>query len=218
MTTIAATRSLDRRGKTISTFVAFDAAAELGSLATGEVLELITDEYGPVVRDIAVWCEAAGHELVATSPTPDGHRFLIAKGAPIAKDTRLAMVISTDGLEELLSPLSFALAAALEGMHVDLYFQGPAVRVLRRGYQPRLSGWGRPFTRFAAAGMARSGHIAAEAKLRQLRSLGAKIYVCGGSMDHFRVAEDQLIFHDLAIVEYLTFMAVMERADVTLYL
>ncbi len=38
------------------------------------------------------------------------------------------MVLSSVGLEELRSPLEFALGAALEGIQVNLYFQGPAAR------------------------------------------------------------------------------------------
>ena len=65
--------------------------------------------------------------------------------------------------------------------------------------------------------MAKSGHVSAQEKLRQLRSLGANIYMCAGSMDHFKVSEDDLIFEDLPLVEYLTFMAVMEGADIHIY-
>ena len=209
--------SLDRRGKTITTFVVFDAAAELQQMEAGERLEVITEDRQFFEHDIAAWCKAAGHTLVATDAISGGRRFLIEKGTAVQKDTSLAMVISMAGLEELLSPLAFALAAALEGIEVNLYIQGPAVRVLSRGFQPKLRGWARPFSRFAAAGMTKSGHVPAQQKLRQLRSLGANIYMCAGSMDHFKVSEDDLIFDDLPLVEYLTFMAVMEGADIHIY-
>jgi TusA-related sulfurtransferase/predicted peroxiredoxin len=217
METIAATNSLDRRGRTITTFVAFDATTALEGMNDGEVLEVITDDYEAFEHDISAWCNARGHTLLATEAVTGGLRFLIEKGPPTPKTTGLAMVISTDGLEELLSPLAFALAAALEGIEVNLYFQGPAVHVLSDGFRPKLSGWARPFSRFAAAGMTKSGHIPAQEKLRQLRILGAKIFMCAGSMDHFKVAKEDLIFDDLPLVEYLTFMAVMEHADIHIY-
>jgi predicted peroxiredoxin/TusA-related sulfurtransferase len=218
MTTLTAHRSLDRRGKSITTFVVYDAAAELETMADGEVIEVITDDFAPFRADIAAWCQETGHRLVETERTTDGLRFLIEKGRAAAKDSKLAMVISSDGLEELLSPLGFALGAALEGIDVHLYFQGPGVKVLTRGFKPKLKGWARPFSRFAAAGMTKSGHIPAQAKLRQLRQLGARIYVCGGSLQPFRVKPEDFIFDDLAVVEYLTFMAVMEDADIQLYI
>lgn len=217
MSTIAPAHSLDRTGKTITTFVVFDATAQLRKMNEGEFLEIITDDLEFFEHDLAAWCKTTGHTLVASEAVAGGRRFLIEKGAGVQKDTSLAMVISSAGLEELLSPLAFALAAALEGIDVSLYVQGPAVRVLARGYRPKLSGWARPFSRFAAASMAKSGHIAAQDKLRQLRSLGGSIYMCAGSMDHFKVAKEDLVFDGLPLVEYLTFMAVMERADIHIY-
>ena len=50
---------------------------------------------------------------------------IILKTPPVnTQGKKVAMVISNSGLEELLSPLGFALGAALEGMEVHMYFQG----------------------------------------------------------------------------------------------
>ena len=70
----------------------------------------------------------------------------------VAARARAATTISAPGLEELLSPLGFALAAALEGTGVSLYFQGPAVRVLVKGFTQKLHGPGQSFSRFARPG------------------------------------------------------------------
>lgn len=217
MTTVPITESLDRTGKSISTFVIYDADLELMGMEEGEVLELLTDEFKPLEHDISAWTDAVGHQLIASELVATGRRFLIGKGRVRPVTASVAMVISDAGLEELLSPLGFALAAGLEGMGVSLFFQGPAVRVLAHRYRPKLRGWTRPFSRFAAAGMARTGHIAAQDKLRQLQALGAEIYVCGPSMQHFRVRPEALAFGGVQIVEYLSFMAVMREADVQLY-
>ena len=218
MTTRPIAESLDRTGRAVSTFVIYDAQLELMSLEQGEVLELLADDFKPLAHDIEAWTDAVGHELLGSELAPGGRRFLIAKGAGRPPTSSLAMVISDAGLEELLSPLGFALAAGLEGMRVSLFIQGPAVRVLTRRYRPKLRGWARPFSRFAAAGMARTGHIAAQDKLHQLQALGAEIYACGPSMEHFRVREDEFALGGVLVVEYLTFMAVMREADVQLYI
>ena len=209
--------TLDRRGKTISTFVIYEALPTLEAMYEGDVLELFTDDYEPLRRDITTWCEVTGHVLLETEPTAVGRRFLIEKRTPKTKDTSLAMILSPDGLEELLSPLGFALAAALEGIAVSIYMQGPAVRVLSKSYRPRLKGWARPFSRFAASQMTASGHIPAQEKLTQLRSLGGEIYLCGPSMQAFKVGPEDLIFDDVPMVEYLTFMSIMEDADIQLF-
>jgi predicted peroxiredoxin len=65
--------------------------------------------------------------------------------------------------------------------------------------------------------MKKAGHIPPHDKLRQLHSLGAHIYVCGGSLQPFKVKKEDFIFADLPIVEYFSFMSVMEEADVQLY-
>lgn len=214
---MTATATLDARGKSITTWVVFEAAHALDALDIGDVLELLTDDFEPFEHDLATWCHASGHRLTEGTSPGVGRRFLIEKGEPLPTASMMALVVSNAGLEELLSPLGFALAAALEAVDVHLFVQGPAVRVLSRGYRPKLSGWARPFSRFAAAGMAKTGHIEAQGKLRQLRALGGHLYVCGPSMEHFGVHRDDLIFDDLPIVEYLTFVEVMRRADIQLY-
>jgi predicted peroxiredoxin len=162
------TRSLDRRGKTITISAVFDAGHELEQMREGELLELVTEDFEPFEHDLAAWCRA--------------------------------MVISPDGLE------------------VHLFIQGPAVRILKRNHRPRLSTWwARPFSRFAARGVAATGHLPPQEKHRQLHGLGARIYMCAPSMQHFKVDPDELIFDDLPMIEYLSFVPVMERAGVQIY-
>jgi predicted peroxiredoxin/TusA-related sulfurtransferase len=217
MDTITDREALDLRGKTITTFIAHEAAKALQQVGDGGVVELLTDDAAPVLADLQAWAHACGHVLLAAEQAPGHRRVVIQKGPPRPVSRKLAMVISNPGLEELLSPLGFALAAALEGIQVHLYFQGPAVRVLERGFTPRLRGWARPFSRFARQGLARTGHIGPQDKLAQLRELGARIYLCGPSMEHFRVRKEALIFTDLPIVEYLTFAEVMAASDIHLF-
>lgn len=209
---------LDLRGKMITTFIAFEIATELDHVDVGGRIEFITDEHPAIERDLRTWAEANKHRIIEAKAAEDRRRFVIEKGIGPDRNHSMAIVISTAGLEELLSPLGFALAAALEGVDVQLYFQGPGVRVLRRGFRPTLTGWWRrPFTRMAASGMTQAGHIAAQDKLHQLVALGARIHACAPSLDRFGVATEELLFDDIAQIEYLTFMAIMKDADVQLY-
>jgi predicted peroxiredoxin/TusA-related sulfurtransferase len=209
---------LDLRGRAISTFILFEVDRALVHVEQGETLTFVTDDDEAVDSDIHAWCRTTGHELVH-SETRNGQRtYEIGKGKPRQHGGRLAMIISNPGLEELLSPLGFALAAALEDIEVHLYVQGPAVKLLKRGYREKLPGLKRPFSRFARTGLAKAGHLPAQHKLHQLRELGGHIYVCGPSMHHFRVKKHDLIFDDLPIVEYATFMSVMKDADIHLFL
>ena len=96
METLTARRKLDGRGKTITTFVVHEAAKVLDTMTEGEVLDLVTDDFEPFPADIAAWCRASGHRLAETRSSPEGLHFLVEKGRPVARDTKLAMVISVD--------------------------------------------------------------------------------------------------------------------------
>ena len=85
------------------------------------------------------------------------------------------------------------------------------------GFRARLHGLGRPFSRFARAGLGKAGHVAATTKLRQLQTLGGRLYACGPSLEHFHVDPTGLAFDDVVVCEYLCFMEVMRPADVQLY-
>ncbi len=210
--------SLDMRGKAITTFIAYQAARQLAALADGEALQLLTDAGEDIDNDVRAWCRAVGQELVSAECTGDTSTYVISKPPPRRPGRRLAAVISDPGLQELLSPLGFALAAALEGAEVSLYFQGPAVRVLAKGFTEKLHGPARPFSRFARAGLTRAGHLPAQQKLGQLQVLGAHLFACGPSMRHFNVAKNDLAFPGVTVAEYLTFMETLARADIQLFI
>lgn len=217
MSTTTTRTSLDMRGKSITTFIAYETARRLADLADGEALELLTDASDEIDNDIAAWCRSRGQELAVGRHIHGSRQYLITKRPLGAAGKRFAAVISDAGLEELLSPLGFALAAALEGSDVSLYFQGPAVRVLRKGFTEHLHGFNRPFSRFARAGLNKAGHIPAQEKIRQLQALGAHLYICGPSMQHFKVTKNDLAFDGVTVAEYLTFMEVMASADIHVF-
>ena len=153
MTTEASTTpraSIDVRGRTISTFVVGEALSRLSGMNEGDVLEIVSEPFSAIDSDIAAWCRITGHGLIDADRRADRHVFHVQKAATSPGDRQtFALVVSDAGLEEMLSPLAFALAAALSGDRVHIYFQGPAVRVLKRGFREKLGGLMRPFSAFA---------------------------------------------------------------------
>jgi len=216
--TAPAPEQLDVRGRTISTFVLYAIVERLAGLREGDGLTVLTDRDEPLDNDLHAWCSATGTELRDATSEGGHRRYELVKGPARQASGKLAMVVSDPGLEQLLSPLAFALAAALEGIDVHVYVQGPAVKALARGFREKLPGLRRPFSRFARDGLARAGHVPAQEKLRQLHRLGGHIYVCGPSMRHFRVSKQDLVFDDLPIVEYATFVQVMNDATIHVFL
>ena len=80
-----------------------------------------------------------------------------------------------------------------------------------------MHGPGRPFSRFPRSGLAKVGHIPPQDKVTQLQKLGAQLFACGPSMQHYKVDPADLAFDNVTICEYLTFMEQMHDADIHLY-
>jgi predicted peroxiredoxin/TusA-related sulfurtransferase len=209
---------VDGRGRTISTAILYDLTRALRELPAGAVVKLRTDPLPAVDSDIKAWCRTTGHELIDSEQIAAARDYAIRKIAEPHQQPPWAVVISDPGLEELLSPLGFALAAALAGSPVAIYFQGPAVRVLTRSFTEKLAGVQRPFSAFARRGLDKAGHPPPHTKIRQLQDLGARIYVCGPSMDHFHVAANDLFITDIQIAAYPTFVEQMNSAAVQIFL
>jgi predicted peroxiredoxin/TusA-related sulfurtransferase len=215
---MTAHQSLDVRGKTVAPFVLYQARKVLAGMQDGQVLELVTDNYDALHSEIRAWGRATGQKVRDAESGPGYARTYIEKAPLRPSGKKVAMVISNPGLEELLTPLGLALTAALSGDEVHLIFQGPAVRVLEQGFTAQLSGWSWPFSRFARNGMARAGHLPPQDKLAQMRELGAKLYVCGPSMDHFGVERSRLAYPDVVVGEYAVFLEAMAGANIAILL
>ena len=187
-------------------------------LPPGALLRVRADSLPAVDSDIRAWCRTTGHELVDVEELAGARDYVVRKAGELRRQPGWALVISDPGLEELLSPLGFALGAALAGSPVAIYFQGPAVRVLTGSFSENLPGWKRPFSRFARRGLNRAGHPPPHQKLRQLEDLGAQIYICGPSMAHFKVTADDLFLSGIEIAAYPTFVEQMNAAGVQVFL
>lgn len=209
---------VDGRGRSVSTAVLYDVVCALRELEPKDTIKVRTDALPAVDSDLRAWCRTTGHELVSIEEAAGSREYVVRKAATLPEQPAWAIVVSNPGLEELLSPLGFALAAALSGSQVSIYFQGPAVRVLTRSFSERLPGWKRPFSAIARRGLDRAGHPPPQAKLHQLADLGARIYICGPSMEHFKIHADELLFTDVKIAAYPTFVEQMNAAGVQVFL
>ena len=210
---------IDGRGRSISTAILYDVWNAMRDLEPGEETSVRTDALPAVDSDVRAWCRTAGHELTGVEERETERAYGIRKtGRPPVRPP-WALVISDPGLEELLSPLGFALAAALGGSQVAIYFQGPAVRVPTRRFKERLKGPHRaPFSGFARRGLAGAGHSPPREKLVQLHELGAWLCVCGPSMQRFKVDPERLLFPEISIAAYPTFVEEMQAAGVQIFL
>nr|NQU94207.1 DsrE family protein [Bacteroidota bacterium] len=208
---------IDFSGKKITAFVLNEVVQQLKELGNGDTIQIKVDNYEAIDNDLSAWSRITGNQIEIIESETNYKIYRIDKRERITSNKKFALIISDKGLEELLSPLGFAWAAAVSGMEVHIYIQGPAVKIMKNGYKEKLKGFSSIFSSFARKGLSQIGHIPPQEKIKELKKLGAKFYLCQPSMDHFKVKKSDLIFTDLVIAEYVTFLEVLEDSDIKFF-
>ncbi len=200
---------LDLRGSGITTDIVARAINRLDAMSPGEALAVQVDAGEAIDNDLRSWCEATGNHLLRVDDTGDARTYTIEKGVPVNVVHRLALVISSPDYAHLEAPLSLSLAAALEGVEVSIFFEGRAVFILTTGFAgERSRGWMRRSRRTARAD--------AHDRVRKIHDLGGHLYACARALGEHDIATADLAFERIVQGEYLTFLPVMEQADIQL--
>jgi len=209
---------LDVRNIWKSSKVVYEIVKALQEVEVGSDLELITEHEDGMLKDIATWCEIRGHEILnlESQGGEDMHTF-IRKGNEAGKSKKkMTVIMSTADLEHVVYPLDKALAGALLGMDLNIVFEGAAVRLLKRGYRPKLSGIiGGFFTAIVERVMKKKiGWPLPQESLLILEGLGSHFYVCGPSMVGYGVRKEDLIITNCVIAASITWADLLARSDV----
>lgn len=204
-----ARHELDMRGNGMTTDIVARAINRLEEIAHGESLKLTVDAGEAIDNDLRAWCEATGNHLLRVDESGSSSTYHIEKGVPVAVVHRMALVVSTDDHRHLEAPLSLALAAALEGVEVAIFFEGDAVAILTDRHTNR---GGPRWTRW----FGRSARTEAHARVRQIHDLGGDLYACARAVRDHHLDRSDFAFDRITQAEYLTFLPVMEEADIQL--
>jgi TusA-related sulfurtransferase/predicted peroxiredoxin len=196
--------------------VAYEVIKALRGRDTGAVVEVITKNDQGLLNDLGVWCRATGHELLSVQPGEGQARVLIRKGEPVRNARTMTVIMSTASLEHAVYPLDKALAGAVLGMDVNVVFEGAGVRLLKRGYRPRLSGLaGGVFTAMVERVMKKEiGWPLPQESILILEDLSARFYVCGPSMFGYGVHEPDLIVVTYTLGAVITWADLLARSDI----
>ncbi len=199
--------------------VAYEVIKALRGVDTGSVVEVITKDDRGLLNDLGTWCRATGHELLSEQPGHRQVRVLLRKGEPVRSDKTMTVIMSTASLEHAVFPLDKALAGAVLGMEVNMVFEGAAVRLLKRGYRPRLSGLvGSVFTSKVEGVMKNEiGWPAPQESILILEDLGARFYVCSPSMFGYGVREQDLIVGKYTLGAVVTWADLLARSDIHVF-
>jgi len=213
-------RRVDARGTWKPYMVAYEVIKAMRGVPSGSLIEVVTKDNAGILQDLQTWCEATGNELTASQPSGDGLVVsLVRKGAPQASGRTMTVIFSTAALEHVVFPFDKALAGAVLGMQVNAVFEGAGVRLLKRGYRPKLSGViGRPFSPMVERVMRRQiGWPLPGPSVEALEDLGAQFYVCGPSMFGYGVREDELMVKRCTIGAVVTWADLLSRSDVQVF-
>ncbi|MBI9098015.1 MAG: DsrE family protein [Spirochaetaceae bacterium] len=210
--------TIDCKGKTISTFIIFYLFQGLSEIENDQYVDLIIDNTDYVKNDIVSWANYCDIQILSEEEIDGSIQIRFVKQSQINKGKSFALALAEDGLGELLSPLGFALGAALSGYDVRIFLNGPAVKIVEKGFKEKLSGFSRIFSGFARRGLNNIGHISPTQKLLQLKQLGAEIYICGPSADQFKLNRNKVIIEDVKYVEYMTIIPILAEADINFFI
>jgi len=210
---------IDARGTWKPYRVAYEVIKALRGRDTGAVVEVITKDDPGLLNDLGLWCRATGHELLSVRPGEGEARLLIRNGEPVRNARTMTVIMSTASLEHAVYPLDKALAGAVLGMDVNVVFEGAAVRLLKRGYRPRLSGLaGGVFTAMVERVMKKEiGWPLPRESILILEDLGARFYVCGPSMFGYGVHEPDLIVGTYTLGAVVTWADLLARSDIQIF-
>ncbi len=199
--------------------VAYEVINALRGLDTGAVVEVITKDDQGLLNDLGTWCRATGRALLGVQPGAGETRLLIRKGEPVRNDRTMTVVMSTASLEHAVYPLDKALAGAVLGMEVNMVFEGAAVRLLKRGYRPRLSGLVGGLFTAKVEGVLKNevGWPLPQESILILEDLGARFYVCSPSMSGYGVREQDFIVGTYTLGAVVTWADLLARSDIHVF-
>jgi predicted peroxiredoxin/TusA-related sulfurtransferase len=198
---------LDLRGNGLATDIVARAINRLDTMRAGESLSIEVDADEAIDNDLRAWCDATGNHLLGVHEGADTRTYVIEKGVPVNVVHKMALVLSSSAHGHLAAPLSLAQAAALEGVDVAIFFEGPAVALLTTTFPTRGS-------RFRRS--RRAAQRDAHEQLQQIHDLGGDLYACERSLRQHHVGRADIAFDRVIHAEYLTFLPVMEDADIQL--
>ncbi len=142
--TFEATRPLliDAKHTSSTPIVLCELLRDFISLNPEDMVELVIKNNKGIFRDICLWCERTGNELITSEHTSDDVDIhcIIQKGEGVRNRKKMVVVVSRSELRAVVDVMEKALAGAVLGMEVTVFFEGSGVQLLRAGYRAVVGG------------------------------------------------------------------------------
>ncbi|PVH69433.1 hypothetical protein DL98DRAFT_522188 [Cadophora sp. DSE1049] len=211
---------VDARHSTSSPTILALLLQKLSPLNPEDMIELATKNNKGLFRDICLWCERTGNQLVTSEHTSEDEdiHFIMQKGQERSRSKKMVAVMSTANLGAVVGVLEKAVGGCVLGMDVSLFFDGTGVRLLQTGYRARCPGiFGRFRTNKVDMALKRQGRLLPKGAIEMLEELGANFFVCGPSLETFGVQEAEISVAKYDVVSGVTLADLLSRGDVNLF-
>ncbi|PVH79420.1 hypothetical protein DL98DRAFT_516058 [Cadophora sp. DSE1049] len=213
-------KSVDGRQSTSSPTILALLLRKLNPMNPEDMIELAIKNNKGIFHDICLWCEKTGNHLITSEHTSEDEdiRCIIQKGERRPRERKMVVVMSTANLETIVGVLEKAIGGCVLGMDVSLFFEGTGVRLLQTGYRVRCPGiFGGFRTNRIKDELKRVGKLLPKDAIEMLEELGANFFVCGSSLETFRVEEEQISVSKYEIVSGVRLIDLLALRDINLF-
>lgn len=108
-------------------------------------------------------------------------------------EKRISIVVSKHSFEAAMEALIIASTAGVFVDKVDLFFTFWGIKLITKGYKPKLAGIMAPFTFMMRNKMKKQGVQSFEEMLEMCVDMGVQFHACSTSMDLMGIKEEDLI-------------------------
>jgi peroxiredoxin family protein len=133
------------------------------------------------------------------------------------KQQKFAMVVAASSFDKAMMPFMMATTGAAMGMDVHIFFTFFGLKLLKKGFRPKLPGLMAPFTGYMRGLMRKKKVPQFEELIDQARDLGVHLYGCSTSMDLMSLPKEKLI-DGIEVVGAAAFLDIAADSDVQLFI
>lgn len=108
-------------------------------------------------------------------------------------EKRISIIVSKHSFEAAMEALIIASTAAAFVDKVDLFFTFWGIKLITKGFKPKLAGIMTPFTFVMRSKMKKQGVQSFEELLKVCVDMGVEFHACSTSMDLMGIKKDDLI-------------------------
>ncbi len=134
-----------------------------------------------------------------------------------SRANKFAMVVASDKFDKAMMPFIMGTTGGAMGMEVHIFFTFFGLKLLKKGYKPKLPGLMAPFTGMMRSLMRKKKVPQFEELIEQAKELGVHLYGCSTSMELMNLPKEKLI-DGVKVVGAATFLDLAAESGMQLFI